>query len=83
MKYPMVYVEWVDSAGMAGWHRIEHTPDYHDPLECQSAGFLIHKDQKSITLALQLTNSGQVGELMTIPRQCVRRMVKVKVPPSS
>ena len=78
MKYPMVYVEWLDSAFHAGWKtESERRPDSYSLSTCNTLGFLVFKSKREIHVAMQFSECGSVGEVMAIPRSVIRRMVKV------
>ena len=73
----MVYAEWVDSAVTVGWKR----PDSADygVSHCETLGFLVLKNRSEVRIAMQVSDSGAVSEVMCIPRSCIKRLVKVTV----
>lgn len=78
-NYQLVEVRWIDSASETGWRA--HEEAKREPLTCWSAGYLVHRDRKSLVIAL---NSGcedsrsSFGDAITIPAKCVQSVRKLK-----
>jgi hypothetical protein len=78
-KYPLVYVEWLDSIGVSlPWGYIED----HDTkaMLCSSVGWLTRKDKESIVVMPHLSDENssvkqQGCGAMTIPAAAVLRIV--------
>ena len=74
---PLALIEWIDSQATGGW---EHLDDLRervtDPerMRCRTAGFLLHRGPKSITIVLSLA-SDQAAEGVTIPREAIKSIV--------
>ena len=71
----VVEVEWIDSATTAGWH--DDFEDGDGLVECRTAGYLYSKDRQSVKVIQSQTSHGQQGEMIAIPRTCVRRITKL------
>jgi hypothetical protein len=70
----LVYVEWVDSNGAAGWHQ------YDDMLAtvtkgmlCKSVGWLLLDGHDRIALVPNLAETGSVADATTIPKETSSR----------
>lgn len=61
--YSISRIHWMDTNAIEGWH----DPSGLDMsgLEVHSVGFLIHEDDKTVTLAKSVSGS-QVGDLLNI-----------------
>lgn len=72
-----VIVDWVDSAGMAGWHH-RHDWAEHTVAKCRSIGWLLADTKEQITIALNHDrDGGGIGEVMAIPRVAIKRLRKL------
>ena len=73
MTKPIELIHWIDSAGHSGWHKASEQT--YEPMTCQTAGFLIHETEISLTLALNIAlDDGadfDVGETITIPKVAI------------
>ena len=73
----MVEVSWHDSSSAAGWQKEPETA----LLECWTAGYLVHRDNKSVVVALNCSSersSSGFGDTMTIPSSCVKKIRKLR-----
>lgn len=63
----IVYVKWIDAshADGEGWKLIKDYKPQYDPVE--SVGFLVHEDERSITLAVSVYEE-HYGSEMLIPK---------------
>ncbi len=82
MKYPeYVEVIWEDALSTAEWVERENLPDLARHV---TRGWLIHKDEKKLTLAatLQIKGGDSLGEVVTIPAGDVVgfRVMRVREP---
>lgn len=76
-NYPLVEVEWVDSSSDTGWRREVGT----ELLVCWSAGYLVHRDERSTVVALNCSSQGSVnscGDTIIIPSVCVQKVRRLK-----
>lgn len=73
-----VEVEWEDACQSSGWGR---PPDPRDALErmvVRSRGFLVHDDRHHVVVAQSVASNGQLADVLTIPRGCIRRMKRAR-----
>lgn len=72
----VVEVEWIDSAATNGW---QHEYDNEDAglILCRSSGYLLSKDRRSVRIVQSQTGHGTHGELIAIPRTCVRSITRL------
>ena len=77
MKFPIVYIRWVDPWSIDEWISIEDVED-DAPLIC-TVGFLIKSTMKSHVVALNFNpDSDEISCCMIIPRDAVRKLEHVK-----
>lgn len=79
-KFPLVEVTWVDSSTINGW-RSELSLDMKAPLTCWSAGYLLHKDNRSVVVALNVTSvtsANDYGDAIVIPRANVKKIRQLR-----
>lgn len=70
----LVEVEWIDSCHNQGWGSIENHKRESGPATCRTVGYLVESTSKRVVLAQsQSSYSGHAGDIMTIPRSCVRK----------
>lgn len=74
----IVEVEWVDSATTAGWHT--DIEDGDGLVECRTAGYMLSKDRTSVKIIQSQTSHGANGEMIAIPRTCVRSIKRLTRP---
>lgn len=76
---PLVVVEWVDAATSNEWTD-GADPDLHEPVPCRTAGFLIRRTRKSLTVAGTIgaaPGDGEVNAVTVIPRPWVIKIIEV------
>lgn len=73
-KLKPVVVEWIDSNSTGGWMSSYEAAD----LRCQTAGFLMKRDKKSVVICQNISAGGQRGEFMEIPAVAIRRVRRLK-----
>lgn len=73
----IVKVEWVDSSVDSGWHNKKHPGEAIGVSHCESVGFLLQKSRKEIVICLS-QSKWSVGDIMTIPRSCVKKITRLK-----
>ena len=74
MKYPVVFIEWLDSCVKIGWTR-DHRDANLTPID--SVGFLIYEDDRIIKIAQSNSSSGKFGEIETIPKSIITKRIKL------
>jgi hypothetical protein len=82
-----VEVEWIDSMGEGHWDSVEKQRAQSadallEEMRCLTVGFLFDKKPKYLRVALSLSGSNRVDDIITIPRCAVRR-VTVLTPKAS
>ena len=73
-RYPLVEIEWIDSAFNPGWHKADTV---RDVAYCKTTGYLVEKNKKRINVAMNVADNGDYGEAMAIPRSCVTKIRKL------
>lgn len=68
----VVEVEWYDANGLSRWHDIK---DYinHDVLLCKTAGYLLKRTNKAITIVLTQADNADLNQAMCIPIGWIKR----------
>lgn len=67
MKRKIVLIEWIDSMQTSGWCKKPESVN----LQCRTAGFLVEKTAKHITVALNMSAYTD-GDYMTIPAAAIK-----------
>ncbi len=79
----IIYVKWTDACGATGsWVTIAEIEE--QPLECWTAGFLIHSTKKSVTIAatIALGHDGQPEQAnseFVVPMSCIDKIIELPV----
>ncbi len=77
MKKPrIVYVEWLDSAGVVD--RWIGDDDTIKPVKCITVGFLKEKTKEAIVVCGSVSNGPQWGWPAAIPRRSITKMTDLK-----
>jgi hypothetical protein len=70
-----VEIEWVDSCSDDGWMKSEsERAQEHTVSHCTSIGYLYKKDKEKVCIVQNTSDTGSIGELMAIPRKCVKKI---------
>jgi hypothetical protein len=72
-----VEVDWIDSGERSGWGSAQ-THRGSGPIQCRTAGYLLKRDKQTIVIVLNTNAEGQVGESITIPASCVKKVRRLK-----
>jgi len=65
----IAYVKWLDTWTSNGWHDSGKFKKSDDGFKCESVGFIMFEDKKSIRLACSYSDQNETaGEVITIPR---------------
>lgn len=73
-KDRIVCIEWEDSYHESDWmpksvvRRRVHTS------KCKTVGFLLRSNFKEVTVFQSKSDSGNVTDIMSIPRKCIKNM---------
>lgn len=73
----IVEVTWED----AFFREVLLTPEQcklDEPYVCKSVGWLIHRDKKTIRIAMNQINNGQVRDLLVVPTPLVRKVRRLR-----
>lgn len=64
----LLLVTWRDHVSFSGWKTVEAYVEeiLADSLLCQSVGWVIHEDERTLSLAQNWENGGKISEVMTI-----------------
>ena len=78
MRFPVVYVEWLDSSHKPEWHTLSETQ--HPSDKCVSVGFLVDETDDWITFIQSCTNrekdaNDQADASMTIPKVAITKRI--------
>jgi len=71
-------VEWVDSAFVQGWID-RKVAEGHKESNCVSVGILLYENDERITIVQDTSDSGNVGDGITIPKSCIKRIRYLKL----
>ena len=72
-----VEVDWIDSATRKGWgSAADHRGS--GPMRCRTTGYLLKRDKHSVVLVQNTDADGHVGDSMTIPASCVKKVWRLK-----
>jgi hypothetical protein len=64
LKYPIVWIQWIDAATVNGWNRKESAV-----LQvCESVGFLLEEDKHSVKIAQNCSEGELYAEITVIPK---------------
>ena len=74
----LVIVEWVDSAFMQGWMSKEHAKE-HNYSRITSVGILLKETKDYITIVQSVSDKGDAGDDLTIPRCALERIRILRV----
>ncbi len=68
-NFKIAYVKWADATHNDGWYGSVDEFDL-EPMEMGSVGWLVYRDEKSISIA---TSAGtyKLGDILVIPMGCV------------
>ena len=74
----IIMIEWEDSCTEPTWHRRDSGLD--TTASCVSVGVMVHEDTSKITIFQSISiTTGNIGDTITIPRGCIKRIRKLKV----
>lgn len=79
-KYPLreiVEVEWVDSAARGRWGSVEEYQK-HDVVMCRTAGYLLKKTKRAVTIIQSQHTDDGLCDAMAIPTKAVTRIRRLK-----
>lgn len=77
-KYPLVMAEWEDANSKTSWHIDDASK--HNSATIQSVGWKVKSNPKTLTLAISHDDDNGISDCLTIPRGCINKITKIKVP---
>ena len=72
MRTKIIYVKWLDSSTQTGWLRKDEI--MKNPLKCETVGFLVKENKKSLLLSLNRTqdeNYKPFGDVICLPKKSI------------
>lgn len=75
-KHHAYVVKWRDSSSLRGWNRLD-SPD-HGVAVITSVGWMARQTPKEITLTTSISENGNAPDALTIPREAITKMTKLK-----
>jgi hypothetical protein len=81
-SFPLVLVEWEDSARPdAEWRHLADV-SFSEVVECQSVGFLLSKGEQTTALAPNIAEIGsehaQASGIIRIPTRCITKIRRLR-----
>jgi hypothetical protein len=75
--YKLVQIDWEDSCSDNGWVS-QQQAKCHRPAQCRTVGFLLRSGKRDMTIMQSTSNTGNVSEIMAIPRGCIKKVTYLK-----
>lgn len=75
IKVQAVQVKWVDSSSIYGWRQ----PSEDTASEIKSVGIIVGQDKHNLTISTSKSESGNFMDQLTIPKQAIRSVKKIKL----
>lgn len=76
----MVYLEWADATGRAGWMDVEDQKTYDwSPMMIASIGILVREDKDSLTICHSKSEHDHINGYITIPKGWIKNRKTVKL----
>lgn len=75
-KHHAYVVKWRDSSTLRGWQSIDS--NQHGVATITSVGWMARQSHKEITLTTGISEQGSVVDAITIPRESITKMTKLK-----
>jgi hypothetical protein len=76
-KHHAFVVKWRDSAANRGWRSIDD-PAHDEVAEITSVGWLVRQTPRTISLTTSISGQGNVMDTLSIPRECITKMQRLK-----
>lgn len=74
----IVIAEWDDAYSHGGWHERNREVDH--VARCVTVGILLYNDKEQVTISQNTSNtSGNVGDTISIPKGCIKRIRYLKI----
>lgn len=75
-KHHAYIVKWRDSSSLRGWQPVDSP--HHSVAVITSIGWLAREGAKEITLTTSISDHGSAPDALTIPREAVTKITKLK-----
>lgn len=76
----MIYFEWADATGQAGWMDRETQRSFDwNPMLIKSIGILVREDKDSVTICHSLSEHDHINGYITVPKGWIKKRKTVKV----
>jgi len=79
MKRKLVIVEWVDAASYSSWSDESNLIASSGTLRITTAGFLVRKTKKVVTVALNYDEQGRLADAISIPANSITKITAVRI----
>lgn len=80
-RSPAMMICWSDATGQPGWHHKPPTENCGElTTRVVSIGFVVRETKTEVTLATSITNTKDVGDILTIPKAWIRGRLMVTIP---
>lgn len=67
---------WMDASSEPNW--LEESEAVGELVTCRTVGWLMRDDEELLVVAASRNSRGQVSDVLTVPRQWVREVVKLR-----
>lgn len=75
-KHHAYVVKWRDSSSLRGWQGIGN--QQHGVSTITSVGWLARENKTEVTIATCISDCGNVRDALTIPREAITKMTRLK-----
>lgn len=81
MKFPVVFVNWIDASTMHGWQDDSGVNEVADLTRklCLTVGFLVKENPESVVIAQSLDGEMSPCNLVCIPRVALKRVRRIPI----
>ena len=76
-NHKKVQVSWCDSTSRGRWVESSIAKDYK-VAEIRTVGLLVEKTKHEVVVALNTDEDGDVSDVITIPRGCIRSITELQ-----
>ena len=78
MKEKMIRIDWEDSCMDTGW-KSRKEASTHSVSKCHSIGYQLRSNKREVVIyQSQSEDSGQVTEMMAIPRKAITKITELR-----
>lgn len=76
-KPELVKLEWLDIASQSGWMSVRDAREFK-PIRCVDVGWVLHRDEHSLTLFRSRNSDGSIGDVAVFPTGCIVRVTQLE-----